>query len=76
MPMGTGFGRAGIPDFLICYNGYFIGVECKANGGKPTALQEFEMSVIRKAKGITLVINEHNLQSLREVLEELKSYET
>lgn len=75
MPMGTGFGRAGIPDFLICHKGYFVGVECKANRGKPTALQEFEMAMIRKAGGVTLVINEDNLELLREVLKEISDGE-
>ena len=39
MPMGTGYGNSGVPDFLCCLNGKFLAVEAKANGGIPTALQ-------------------------------------
>lgn len=73
MPMGTGFGKAGVPDFLVCYKSQFIGVECKAGNNQPTALQQAELHNIRQAGGVTLVINEHNLELLREALEEIKN---
>ena len=38
MPIGTGYGSAGVPDFVFCYRGRFIGVEAKANGHQNTAL--------------------------------------
>jgi len=34
MPMGTGMGSSGVPDFLVCKGGLFYGIECKANGNK------------------------------------------
>lgn len=68
MPMGTGWGNSGVPDFLICAGGRFIGVETKAGNNKPTALQEANMAKIRAAGGITLVINELNINQLRELL--------
>jgi hypothetical protein len=42
----------------------FFGVECKANGNKPTALQEKSMSDIRDAGGYTIVIDETNVDQL------------
>ena len=72
MPAGTGFGRSGIPDFLVCYKGHFIGIECKANGNRPTVLQEHELLAIRRAKGATLVIDEFNQHYLIELLEGFK----
>jgi hypothetical protein len=65
MPVGTGFGNAGVPDFLVCLRGKFYGIECKANGGKPTALQLKHLDDIRKTGGIALLIDETNVETLR-----------
>jgi hypothetical protein len=71
MPMGTGFSSSGAPDFIICIAGLFYGIECKANGGKPTALQLKHHDDIRKAGGVALVVDETNVVNLRK---ELLSY--
>lgn len=68
MPIGSGYGNAGVPDFLICHRGRFIAVEAKAGNNKPTALQESHMENIRNKGGIALVINETNYHELMEVL--------
>ena len=68
MPIGTGYGNSGVPDFLICHRGRFIAVEAKAGSNKPTALQELHMERIRNNGGTALVINEDNLQELKELL--------
>jgi pantoate kinase len=68
MPIGTGYGNSGVPDFLICMGGRFIAVEAKAGTNKPTALQEAHMAKIRTARGTALVINETNINQLRETL--------
>lgn len=66
MPVASGFGNAGVPDILCCYRGKFIGIECKANGGKPTRLQLSNLQAIRDAGGLAFVIDEHNLSTLFE----------
>lgn len=68
MPVTGGFGNSGVPDFLICVKGKFYGIECKANGGKPTALQLKHLDDIRKAGGVALVIDETNVETLRKEL--------
>ena len=68
MPMGTGFSSSGAPDFIGCLRGRFFGVECKAGGNKPTALQLKHLDDIRKAGGIALVIDETNVENLRKEL--------
>ena len=68
MPRGTTYGRSGIPDFIVCAHGLFVGVETKAGRNEPSALQDLEMLNIRKAGGITLVINEKNLDDLEHLL--------
>ena len=67
-PATGGYGRSGIPDIVACYNGRFIGIECKAGDNKPTALQEREMAAIRAARGSTLVIRETNIGELEKWL--------
>jgi len=74
MPMGTGYGNSGVPDFLVCYNGVFIGIETKAGTNTPTALQIKNLNDINKAGGISLVINETNIHELGETLCQLKSH--
>jgi len=67
-PMQNGMGRAGIPDIVACHGGKFIGIECKAGNNKPTALQERELNRILNAGGEAYVINEENIEQLREEL--------
>ncbi len=68
MPIGTGFGNSGVPDFLICSGGRFIAVEAKAGNNQPTALQDSHLQKIRAKGGIALVIRETNMHELKEVL--------
>ena len=69
MPVTGGYGNSGVPDFLVCYEGKFYGIECKANGGKPTALQLKHLDDIRKAGGVALLIDETNVETLRKEFE-------
>ena len=68
MPVTGGFGTSGAPDFLVCLKGNFVGIECKAGKGKPTALQEKNLHDIAQAGGQALVINEDNVTDLRREL--------
>lgn len=72
MPATGGYGASGVPDFLVCHHGRFIGIECKANGGKPTALQLANMKRIELAEGTAIVINEDNLNDLVKLLESIQ----
>jgi Holliday junction resolvase len=65
MPMGTGYGNSGVPDFLCCVNGKFLAIEAKAGKGIPTALQEKNLRDIKVAGGIALVVNETNIEELK-----------
>lgn len=68
MPVTGGYGASGAPDFLVCLNGRFVGIECKAKGNKPTALQEMNLAAIRAAGGLAYVVDEHNVGSLEALL--------
>ena len=69
MPIGTGYGRSGVPDFLCCVDGKFLAIEAKATDkDKPTALQMREMKRIEEAGGETIVIYAENVDKLEKVL--------
>lgn len=70
MPMGTGYGNSGVPDFLCCVNGKFLAIEAKAGKGIPTALQEKNLRDIKVAGGIALVVRETNIANLEEYIKE------
>jgi pantoate kinase len=74
MPIGTGYGSSGVPDFLVCLNGEFLAIEAKAGKGVPTALQLKNLREIEAAGGRTLVINEQSLELkvLEAILENMK----
>jgi hypothetical protein len=71
MPIGSGYGNAGVPDFLVCYKGIFVGIECKANGNKPTALQLKNLADIESAGGTALIIDDKNVAELRTLMENI-----
>lgn len=68
MPIGSGYGNAGVPDFLACVNGRFLAVEAKAGKGKTTALQDTHLEKIKTAGGVSMVVNELNLDQLKETI--------
>ena len=70
MPIGTGYGNSGVPDFLCCINGHFVAIEAKAGRGVPTALQIKNLEAIKAGGGRALVINESNLDHLTNVISE------
>lgn len=64
LPVSRGLGTHGIPDFICCYEGRFVAIECKAAGGKPTTLQEVQLEKIADAKGMTFVIDPSNIDTV------------
>lgn len=71
-PVTGGFGHSGIPDIVACFNGKFVGIECKAGDKKPTALQNKVLEDIRNARGFALVVNESNLQDVVDIINFIK----
>lgn len=68
MPVSNGMGVHGVPDFLVCVGGRFVGIEAKAGDNKPTAMQQSHLEKIRRSGGQAMVINENNINTLRELL--------
>lgn len=53
---GSQFTKAGVPDILACINGHFVGIEVKAQNGKPSELQLYNIQKIRDAGGFAMVL--------------------
>src|ERR1700723_716944 len=65
MPVGTGYGKATI-DFLICWEGHFIGIETKRPGTTAaTPRQNKTMAEIIQAEGMCWVENDPGLTRTR-----------
>jgi len=68
-PVQCGYGRHGIPDFVCCIDGRFVGLETKAPGGKLSLHQESILEQIDQAGGLGLVVyGEADLRRLEEWL--------
>jgi len=73
MPVTTGMGVRGVPDFICCINGRYLGIETKANGNRTTLLQDIRRDEIKEAGGYWLLINEDNLEAVSFMVDELLS---
>lgn len=67
-PMTSGYGKSGVPDIVVCYKSHFVGIECKAGKNKTTEIQDRNLIAIKKNGGIAVVVNENNLDELKEML--------
>jgi hypothetical protein len=68
MPVQNGMGVTGIPDFVCCWEGRFLGIEAKAPNGQATANQERIGKEILDHGGEWLVIRDpKHLESFIEV---------
>ena len=67
-PVASGYGSAGIPDLVACIRGKFIGIECKANGGKVTALQEKNLMQIINNGGYSFIVDETGIGAFKLML--------
>jgi len=63
-PAQNGYGRAGIPDCIVCFKGKFLAIEFKAGYNTTTALQEREIAAIHRAGGAAMVVREDTLDEL------------
>lgn len=68
MPVTGGFGKQGAPDFLVCLEGKFFGIETKAGKGKLTLLQEMNLKKIIDCGGVALVVREEDVKYLPSLL--------
>ena len=70
MPVNTGMGVGGIPDFICCYHGHLLAIEAKSDRGTPTERHLDRHVEIRAAHGTVLVI--HDVEQLRRWYDEVQ----
>lgn len=73
MPVQSGFGVKGIPDFVVCYRGTFLGIETKFGGNRLSKWQQIQRTKIEAADGRYVVINENNIDELDKVLNDIST---
>ena len=64
--------KRGIPDILVCCNGYFIGLELKAEKGTPSELQKYNVRKIQEAGGIALILYPKDFEDFKKLIYKLK----
>ena len=65
--------KSGIPDLLVCCNGYFVAVEVKAPNGKPSELQKYNIKRINsEAHGFGVILYPDDFDDFKNMIEFLK----
>lgn len=64
----NGYTRRGVPDILASVNGYFVGIEVKAQNGRPEDLQFENVREIRKSGGYSWIVYPSGWPELKEML--------
>lgn len=62
------FTKSGIPDLLVCCNGYFVGVEIKATNGKPSPLQIHNLKQIEEAGGYAVLLYPQDFEEFKKII--------
>ena len=75
MPIGSGYGNAGVPDFICNVNGRFLAIEAKAGRGELTALQIRNLARINADGGVGLTIREDMMDYLEGMIKLLRGHD-
>ena len=73
---GGGMQKAGIPDLLLCVNGFFIAVEIKSKFGKLSTLQKINLSKINWSNGIAIVLYPDGFIDFQSIINEVLKCDT
>jgi len=63
--------KSGIPDILACINGYFVGIEVKAQNGTPSELQLHNVHAINAAGGFAFVLYPSKFDEFKKFVDDL-----
>lgn len=67
-PVTGGYGASGVSDIVVCYEGLYIAIECKAGKNKLSELQKMFLENVAAAGGLPLVVNESNVDNLSGII--------
>ena len=70
---GNAYSTSGTPDILACVNGFFVGIEVKAQNGRfdKEGLQAKKIDNIRKAGGFAYVVYPSGWDKLKAIIDGL-----
>lgn len=63
--------KVGVPDILASVNGYFVGIEVKAQNGRPSDLQFHNLHKIRESGGFAYIVYPSGWEELEKILDGL-----
>jgi len=75
MPVPTGFGVQGVPDFICSFAGRFVAIETKFGSNGLSAMQVLQMNRILDTGAAHMVIHEKNVDTLRAVVDGILALE-
>ena len=64
----NGYTKRGVPDILASVNGFFVGIETKAENGSPTDIQIENVRQIRESGGFAWVVYPSGWDQLKKYL--------
>jgi hypothetical protein len=62
--------KSGIPDILCCIKGKFIALELKAENGKASALQKYNIDKINKCGGLGYILYPDQFEQFKKEMEQ------
>lgn len=71
---GGEFTKSGVPDILCCFEGHFLGIEVKAEHGKPSILQLYNLRKIDEAGGIAVLLYPKDFDKFRLMIQYIHDY--
>lgn len=60
--------KIGVPDILACVNSYFLAIEVKAENGRPSELQKWNVEKIRDAGGIAIILYPNQFEEFKSLV--------
>jgi hypothetical protein len=70
---GGAYTKSGVPDILACIDGKFYGIELKADTGKPSELQLWNLNHIEKAGGYALLLYPDDFEDFKKFVSDPKN---
>ena len=64
--------KSGIPDILACVDGRFVAIEVKADKGRPSELQLWNIEQIKKSGGIAMVLYPSQFEDFKNLIIKLQ----
>ena len=63
--------KVGVPDILACVNGRFVAIEVKAEKGKPSEIQLWNIEKIKDSGGIAMVLYPDQFDIFKDLIQDI-----